>query len=70
MLWDSPATVGPVNKRTADIISKKLWVMVRRHVPREMLGRLGHAVFGQKKDKEVLAFVHYAKNIFAQAPNG
>jgi hypothetical protein len=41
--------------------------MVRRHVP-EMLGRLGHAV--SKKDKEVLAFVHYAKNIFAQALNG
>jgi hypothetical protein len=34
-----------------------------------MLGRLGHAVFGQKKDKEVLAFVHYAKK-YAQAPNG
>jgi hypothetical protein len=56
VMWDSPATVALVNKRTADIAFQKsfgLWF----DVPREMLGR-SIRCFWAKKDKEVLAFVH------------
>jgi hypothetical protein len=45
VMWDSPATVALVNKRTADIAPFKSLGYGSIYVPREMLGRQGLAFF-------------------------